>query len=285
MHAHEHVVLVLDLALHHRHVVLLVDQRAEADHVELAERGGQPRLHHPLDELVVQPAVGDQVGDRDHLELVLAAVLDEVVHPRHRAVVVHHLADHARRREPRQAGQVDGGLGLPGALEHPALLGLQREDVAGLDEVTGAGGRVDRGLDRAGTVVGGDAGGDALAGLDRDGERRLERATRSWPPSGRGRARRSGSGVRARQISPRPCMAMKLMASGVANWAARVRSPSFSRSSASQTTTILPGADVLDRVLDGAEGRVAHAVRPTSIFSTYLAITSTSTFTWRPGLD
>ncbi len=48
------------------------------------------------------------------------------------------------------------------------------------------------------------------------------------------------SPVRARQISPRPWVAMKLIASGVANWAARVRSPSFSRSSASTTTTIFP---------------------------------------------
>ena len=48
------------------------------------------------------------------------------------------------------------------------------------------------------------------------------------------------SAVSARQISPRPCVAMKLIASGVANWAASVRSPSFSRSSASQTTTIRP---------------------------------------------
>src|SRR6185437_15749538 len=35
-------------------------------------------------------------------------------------------------------------------------------------------------------------------------------------------------------------LAMKLIASGVTNWAAIVRSPSFSRSSSSQTTTILP---------------------------------------------
>jgi len=33
---------------------------------------------------------------------------------------------------------------------------------------------------------------------------------------------------------------MKLIASGVANWAAIVRSPSFSRFSSSQTTTIRP---------------------------------------------
>src|SRR3954449_10877014 len=50
------------------------------------------------------------------------------------------------------------------------------------------------------------------------------------------------SGVSARQIQPPACRVMKLMASGVTNWAAMTRSPSFSRSSSSTTTTILPEA-------------------------------------------
>src|SRR2546423_6373038 len=41
-------------------------------------------------------------------------------------------------------------------------------------------------------------------------------------------------------MRPRPCMAMKLIASGVANCAATTRSPSFSRSGASTTTTKRP---------------------------------------------
>ena len=48
------------------------------------------------------------------------------------------------------------------------------------------------------------------------------------------------SSVSERQISPRPCVAMKLMASGVANCAAITRSPSFSRSSESRITTMRP---------------------------------------------
>src|SRR5215510_1871804 len=44
------------------------------------------------------------------------------------------------------------------------------------------------------------------------------------------------------QIRPRPCMAMKLIASGVTFSAARQRSPSFSRSSSSTRMTILPRA-------------------------------------------
>src|SRR4051812_15274418 len=50
------------------------------------------------------------------------------------------------------------------------------------------------------------------------------------------------SGVSARQIQPPAWRVMKLIASGVTNWAAMTRSPSFSRSSSSTTTTILPPA-------------------------------------------
>src|SRR4051794_36211836 len=48
------------------------------------------------------------------------------------------------------------------------------------------------------------------------------------------------SGVSARQIQPPAWRVMKLIASGVTNCAAMTRSPSFSRSSSSTTTTILP---------------------------------------------
>ena len=53
-------------------------------------------------------------------------------------------------------------------------------------------------------------------------------------------SRSQRSAVSARQISPRASLAMKLTASGVANCAAITRSPSFSRSSPSQTTTMRP---------------------------------------------
>src|SRR6185503_18196294 len=62
-------------------------------------------------------------------------------------------------------------------------------------------------------------------------------------------------GVNARQMSPRPSLAMKLIASGVANWAASVRSPSFSRSSSSQTTTMRPA-----RISSSASSTVANGL-------------------------
>ena len=88
------------------------------------------------------------------------------------------------------------------------------------------------------------------------------------------------SGVSDRQISPRPWVAMKLIASGVTNSAAIVRSPSFSRSSSSHDHDHAAGADVGDRVFDRRERRGGHRV---TSFSTYLANTSTSRFTGVPG--
>ena len=64
------------------------------------------------------------------------------------------------------------------------------------------------------------------------------------------------SGVIARQMRPRPCVAMKLMASGVTSSAAIVRSPSFSRSSSSTTMIILPA-----RIAAMASSTVANGTR------------------------
>ena len=58
------------------------------------------------------------------------AEADQLRQPRHRPVLVHDLADHAGREEPGEPGEVDGGLGVTGALEHAALAVPQREDVA-----------------------------------------------------------------------------------------------------------------------------------------------------------
>ncbi len=154
--------------------MLLVDQRPVADGLELAERGRQAGRDDPLDQLVVSPAVGDQILDRDHLQAVALDVGDQVGHTRHRPVVVHHLADHASRVQPGEPREIDAGLGVAGPLEHAARLGLQGVDMPGLAEVRRSRSRVDRDLDRVGPVVGRDPGRDTLAGLDRDRERCLE---------------------------------------------------------------------------------------------------------------
>ena len=93
----------------------------------------------------------------------------------HRAVVAHDLADHAGRVEAGEPREIDGGLGLAGALQHAARPRPERLDVARLDEVVAVLGRVDRYVDRARAVVRRDAGRDALTRLDRVHEGRAER--------------------------------------------------------------------------------------------------------------
>ncbi len=66
--------------------------------------------------------------------------------------------------------------------------------------------------------------------------------------------------VSARQIRPRASLAMKLTASGVANCAAITRSPSFSRSSPSQTTTMRPR-----RISSIASSIVENGLSPVSV--------------------
>ena len=53
-------------------------------------------------------------------------------------------------------------------------------------------------------------------------------------------SRSTSSSAIGRQTRPRACLIIKLTASGVTDWAAIIRSPSFSRSSASVMMTILP---------------------------------------------
>ncbi len=285
MDAHHHRLALLrrrpHVALHHRDVMLLVDQRAVADNVEVAVLGRQVGLRDPFDELLRAPPVLDQVGDGDHLEVVAAAVRDQVLDARHGPVVVHDLADHRSRDQAREAGEVDARLGLPRALQHPARACLQREHMAGLHEVLRLRARVDRDLDRVRAVVRRDAGGHALARLHRDRERRLEgrlvlgghqvepelvaavRGEREadQPP------RLAGHEVdvlRRRELRGEGQVPFVLAVLGVAD------------------DDHPAGADVLQRLLDGRECRVVAHVRATS-FSTYLAIRSTSRLTARPG--
>ena len=173
VHAHEHVLLAGQIAVHEREVLLAADELAVADRRELAPRRRQAHRGLALDEALGAAAVLDQVGDGAQLEAVLGAELHEIGHARHRPVGLHDLADHARRAHAGEPREIDRGLGLAGALEHAAGARAQREDVTGLDDVARAGGRRARHLDGVRAILRRDARLDALAGLDRDRERRL----------------------------------------------------------------------------------------------------------------
>ena len=84
-----------------------IDPVAINEGAELAATGGQPRLGDPLHHRFVAQAVLDDVGDGDDLESVDARELDQVVAPRHRAVLFQDLADDAGGLQPCQPRQVD----------------------------------------------------------------------------------------------------------------------------------------------------------------------------------
>ncbi len=80
--------------------------------------------------MVVAQPVGDQIGDGGDLETVTLGEGDEVGQPRHGAVVVHDLADHAGGIESGKTRKIDGRLGMAGAHQHAAFLGHQWKHVA-----------------------------------------------------------------------------------------------------------------------------------------------------------
>ena len=160
-----------DLALHQRDVFGIRHLVDIDDHAERpAEAAVELGLDRPLDDVVVPAAIGDEIGDGADLEIVELGEAGEIVAPRHGAVVVHDFADHSRRVQSRETGDVDRGFGMTGADQDATVARHQREDMAGADDVVGALGRVDGDGNGARTIRGGDAGGHSFLSLDRYGE-------------------------------------------------------------------------------------------------------------------
>ena len=172
VHPGQHRLVAGDVAAHQHDVLGAVDGDAVAVGREVAVRGGQPGLGDPLHVVLVAPPVVDQLLDRDHRQPVLVGELPQLLAALHRAVVVDDLGDHPGRLQPREPGQVDRGLGVPGPHQHAALGVAQREDVAGLHDLERLGRRVDQRPHGVRPVGRRDAGGDAVARVDRDGVRR-----------------------------------------------------------------------------------------------------------------
>ena len=181
------------------------------------------------------------------------AVPDQVRDAGHRPVVVHDLADDAGRREPGEAREVDRGLGLAGALEHAAA------------RARGAGRRGPGETRSCGVEVGSTA--TWIVRARSAAEMPVETPSRAsietvnavpncasfWSVIWRSPSSSQRSGVRQRQISPRPCDGHEVD---------RVRRDELRGDR--QVALVLAvlvvddddeaaGADLLDRLLDGGE--------------------------------
>ncbi len=140
---------------------------------EFAEGGRDPGRGDALDELLLAPAVPDEVGDRDERQAVLGGEPFQLRPSRHRLLVCSDdLAENAGRVAACQAGQVDRGLGMAGALEDAAGPVPERQDVARPGQLARLRARIDEGPDSCGAVAGGDPCRRAGAIVHRHGERR-----------------------------------------------------------------------------------------------------------------
>src|SRR5699024_3206291 len=98
-----------DVAAHEHQV--LGRALAHGARLEGAVRGGQrDRVGDPEGGPVVAPPVRGEVLDGDHRQAVLVGELAQGGAAHHVAVVVDELDDHPHRGQPREPGEVDGGL-------------------------------------------------------------------------------------------------------------------------------------------------------------------------------
>lgn len=207
--------------------------------LELAPRGLYGCVAHVFEQAFGAAAVFDEVGNGADFEIVFFGELHQFGHARHGAVVVDDFADDGGGNQTVHLCQVNAGFGMSGTDEYAAFLGAQWEDVAGLDDVFWFGGWGNGGLNGQGAVGGRNAGGNAVGGFDGDGKVGAVLRAVFWVIMGRPSFSTISPFI-GRQTRPRAFLIMKLMASGVTNWAAISKSPSFSRSSASVMMTILP---------------------------------------------
>ena len=171
MHPHQHRLVAREVALaQHDMFVPVGGVGIDAHGPFPAEFRGDGLFIHDLHQVIVAAAVGDEIADRADLKPVQLREADEVGQARHGAIFLHDLADHARRVEPGKARDIDRGLGMARAHQHTAIARTQREHMPGRRDILRALARVDGHRHRAGAVMGGNAGGHALARLDRHGE-------------------------------------------------------------------------------------------------------------------
>ena len=174
MDAHQHFLAVADLAPNQRDVGPAIDDAVVGGDVERSVLGRQSRRGDPLHQPVVAHPVLDQVGDRDHQQVVAAREAFQLRDARHRPVLVHDFADDAGRVEAGEAREVDGGLGLTGPDQHAAVARPEGRDMPRLRQIGGLRRGIDGDANRGGAVGRRDARGGHLPGVDGDGERRLE---------------------------------------------------------------------------------------------------------------
>ena len=123
--------------------------------------------------MIIAHPIGNKIADRSHFQAMQPRKTEEVVHPRHCAVIFHNLADHARRIKPRQPRHIDCRFGMSRADKNATVARDQWKDVAGRDNIISALAGINRHRNCPRTIRRRNARRHAFARFDRRGERSL----------------------------------------------------------------------------------------------------------------
>ena len=152
-----------------------IERRAIGVALKLADRRLNWKAGDPLDQLLARLPVGDQVGDRNALDLVLVGEGLDLRSDHHGAVVVGEFADDGDRRQTGKLAKIDRGLGMAGAHEHAAILGDQRKNMARPDEIARAHVAIGERAHGIRALLGRNAGRQSMTDIGGDGEGGAER--------------------------------------------------------------------------------------------------------------
>src|SRR5215213_2288921 len=159
MQSRQHRSAVADVAQDEGHVADLIEGRDIGKGAQLADLRRYGEFSDTFHQLVACLSIRDQISDGDALELVLLGEGGELRPAHHGAVVVHQLRQHADGRKTRKPAEIDTGLRVAGAHQHPALLGDERKDMAGPHKIRRAAIAIGQPAHGIGAFFGRDAGG------------------------------------------------------------------------------------------------------------------------------
>src|SRR5262245_39701332 len=135
LHTYQHIFAIFNLPANESDVRLLVERTFEHDHSKVAMRRWQGRFTDFLNEAFSAEAVTDQIGNRNHLELLMFSKLDQIRYARHRAVFLHDFANDTGRCESGDGREIDRCLRLACANQHSAVARSQWKNVARASQI------------------------------------------------------------------------------------------------------------------------------------------------------
>ena len=128
-----------------------------------------------FDELLADDAVADEILHRDYLQSFFLREIQKLRQARHASVAVHYFADDPRGMKPGEAGEVNGGLRVSGALQDASGARDERKYVSWSVKILGDSFGLGERARREGAFLRRDAGGGPAHVVDGDGEGRAVR--------------------------------------------------------------------------------------------------------------